>query len=110
MKQVEIRIWNTDDKSLVEVYMNGEFWFDKWTNDLFSVMNFIGSTRNLAGLSLTILFIDLFCMFRIRWSILLILIIFTGNLDWKNGKTMNACWKILNGEKIIWNTAKRERH
>ena len=41
MKQVEIRIWNTDDKDLVEVYIDNELWFDKWTNDLFSVMNFI---------------------------------------------------------------------
>lgn len=41
MKQVEVRIWNTDSTDLVEVYVNGEFWFDRWTNDLFSVMNFI---------------------------------------------------------------------
>ena len=41
MKQVEIRIWNSDDTALVEVYVNGEFWFDRWTNDLFPVMNFI---------------------------------------------------------------------
>ena len=41
MKQVEVRIWNTDNTDLVEVYVNGEFWFDRWTNDLFSIMNFI---------------------------------------------------------------------
>ena len=41
MKQVEVRIWNTDNTDLVEVYVKGEFWFDRWTNDLFSVMNFI---------------------------------------------------------------------
>ena len=41
MKNVEIRVWNTEDKDLVEVYINNELWFDKWTNDLFSVMNFI---------------------------------------------------------------------
>ena len=41
MKNVEIRIWNTEEKDLVEVYINNELWFDKWTNDLFSVMNFI---------------------------------------------------------------------
>ena len=41
MKQVEIRIWNSEGKDLVEVYADNEFWFDKWTNDLFSVMNFI---------------------------------------------------------------------
>ena len=29
MKQVEIRIWNTEGKDLVEVYVNGEFWFDR---------------------------------------------------------------------------------
>ena len=41
MKNVEIRVWNTEDKDLVEVFINNEFWFNKWTNDLFSVMNFI---------------------------------------------------------------------
>ena len=41
MNQVEIRIWNTECKDLVEVYVDNELWFDKWTNDLFSVMNFI---------------------------------------------------------------------
>ena len=41
MTQVEIRIWNTEDKDLVEVYIDNELWFDKWTNDLFSVMNFV---------------------------------------------------------------------
>ena len=41
MKNVEIRVWNTEDKDLVEVYINNELWFDKWTNNLFSVMNFI---------------------------------------------------------------------
>ena len=41
MKQVEIRIWNSECKDLVEVYVDNEFWVDKWTNDLFSVMNFI---------------------------------------------------------------------
>ena len=43
MKQVEIRIWNSEckDKDLVEVYVDNEFWFDIWTNDLFSVMNFV---------------------------------------------------------------------
>ena len=41
MKQVEVRIWNTDNTDLVEVYVNGEFWFDRWTNDLSLVMNFI---------------------------------------------------------------------
>ena len=41
MKNVEIRVWNTEDKDLVEVFINNELWFDKWTNDLFSVMNFI---------------------------------------------------------------------
>lgn len=41
MKQVEVRIWNTDNTDLVEVYVDNEFWFDKWTNDLFSVLNFI---------------------------------------------------------------------
>ena len=41
MKQVEIRIWSSECKDLVEVYIDNKFWFDKWTNDLFSVMNFI---------------------------------------------------------------------
>ena len=41
MKNVEIRIWNSEGKDLIEVYVDNEFWFDKWTNDLFSVMNFI---------------------------------------------------------------------
>ena len=41
MTQVEIRIWNSEGKDLVEVYVDNEFWFDKWTNDLFSVMNFV---------------------------------------------------------------------
>lgn len=39
---VEIKIWNTDEsKDLVEVFVNNEFYFDKWTNDLFSVLNFV---------------------------------------------------------------------
>ena len=46
MKQVEIRVWNTEDTDLVEVYVNGELWFDKWTNDLFSLMNFICDNMN----------------------------------------------------------------
>ena len=41
MKQVEIRIWNAGGKDLVEVFVDGEFWFDKCTNDLFSLLNFI---------------------------------------------------------------------
>ena len=41
MKKVEIRIWNAQGKDLVEVFVDNEFWFDKQTNDLFSVMNFI---------------------------------------------------------------------
>ena len=41
MNQVEIRIWKAQDKDLVEVFVDNEFWFDKQTNDLFSVMNFI---------------------------------------------------------------------
>lgn len=41
MKQVEIRIWNSEGKDLVEVYVDNKFWFDKWTNDLFSVLNFV---------------------------------------------------------------------
>ena len=41
MKKVEIRIWQADYKNLVEVYVDDVLWFDKWTNDLFSVMNFI---------------------------------------------------------------------
>ena len=41
MKNVEIKIWNAQGKDLVEVFVDGEFWFDKWTNDLFSLMNFI---------------------------------------------------------------------
>ena len=41
MKIVEIRIWNTEGKDLVEVYVNNEFWFDKFANDLFSVMHFV---------------------------------------------------------------------
>ena len=40
-KQVEIRIWNKEDKDLVEVYVDNEFWFDIWTNDFFSVTNFV---------------------------------------------------------------------
>ena len=41
MYQVEIKIWKSEGKDLVEVFVDGEFYFDKWTNDLFSVMNFI---------------------------------------------------------------------
>ena len=44
MKQVEIRIWNSEDKDLVEVYIDNEFWFDIWTNDLFSVINFVNES------------------------------------------------------------------
>lgn len=38
---VEIKIWNTEDKDLVEVFVNNVLYFDKWTNDLFSVLNFV---------------------------------------------------------------------
>lgn len=41
MKQVEIRIWNSEGKDLVEVFVDNEFWFDKWTNDIFPLLNFI---------------------------------------------------------------------
>ena len=41
MKNVEIKIWNTECKDFVEVFVDGEFWFEKQTNDLFSLMNFI---------------------------------------------------------------------
>ena len=44
MKQVEIRIWNSEDKDLVEVYIDNEFWFDIWTNDFFSVINFVNES------------------------------------------------------------------
>ena len=38
---IEIKIWNCEDKDLVEVFVNNELYFDKWTNDLFSVLNFV---------------------------------------------------------------------
>ena len=41
MKQVEIRIWNTECEYLVEVYIDNEFWFDIRTTDFFSVINFV---------------------------------------------------------------------
>lgn len=44
---VEIKVWNTDEaKDFIEVFVNNEFYFDKWTNDLFSVLNFVCENIN----------------------------------------------------------------
>ena len=41
IKSIEIKVWHTDEEDLVVVNVNENYWFDKFTNDLDSVICFV---------------------------------------------------------------------
>ena len=41
IKSIEIKVWHTDEENLVGVYVNEKLWFDKFTNDLDTVICFV---------------------------------------------------------------------